>query len=214
MIRVSKDPGVRKRELVDIAEKLFIKFGYEETAVSDIVKSAKVAQGTFYYYFKSKDEVLDAIIDKLIIEVKEVTKKIASEKDLDAIGRILQFSVYIRNLGEGREKLVDYLHEDKNALLHLKLEKKVIPSIVPAFSEIIKQGVDEGIFNTDYPTEAAEAIIASSNALSHGEHDHSGKVQYDPHIWKAALNIIERILGAKPGIFNEYIKKMEAKQKN
>jgi len=43
-----------------------MKKGYEKTAVSDIVKKAKVAQGTFYYYFKTKEDILDLITDRYI----------------------------------------------------------------------------------------------------------------------------------------------------
>ena len=46
MIRVVKDPEERREQLLDVAEKLIIKKGYEHTTVSDIVKKAKVAQGT------------------------------------------------------------------------------------------------------------------------------------------------------------------------
>ena len=64
MARIVKEPEIRHEELIDISEKLFLKNGYEQTAVSEIVKEANVAQGTFYYYFKSKDDVLNAIIER------------------------------------------------------------------------------------------------------------------------------------------------------
>jgi AcrR family transcriptional regulator len=71
-MRVTKDPEIRRKELMDVAEELFLENGYEETAVSDIVKKAGVAQGTFYYYFKSKETKLDAItINTLIIILKK-----------------------------------------------------------------------------------------------------------------------------------------------
>ena len=56
-IRVTKSPEVRRKELRDISEQLFLEKGYEQTMVSDIVRKADVAQGTFYYYFKSKEAV-------------------------------------------------------------------------------------------------------------------------------------------------------------
>ena len=62
--RVTKDPEERKQELIDAAERLFMERGYEATAVSDIVQEVGVAQGTFYYYFPSKEEILEAIIEK------------------------------------------------------------------------------------------------------------------------------------------------------
>ena len=76
MVRITKDPQVRMTEILDAAEELFYVRGYHETAVSDIVKSNGVAQGTFYYYFKSKEEVLEALINrqisKFIFELEKV----------------------------------------------------------------------------------------------------------------------------------------------
>ena len=51
MARITKDPMVRMTEILDAAEELFYARGYHEPAISDIVKSTGVAQGTFYYYF-------------------------------------------------------------------------------------------------------------------------------------------------------------------
>ncbi|UCF09236.1 MAG: helix-turn-helix transcriptional regulator, partial [Thermoplasmata archaeon] len=70
-MRVVKEPEERREELMDVAEKLIIKKGFEKTTVSDIVKKAKVAQGTFYYYFESKDDVLNAIINRFAVEMEE-----------------------------------------------------------------------------------------------------------------------------------------------
>jgi AcrR family transcriptional regulator len=62
--RVTKVPEERKQELIDTAERLFLEKGYEQTTVADIVREIEVAQGTFYYYFSSKEEILEAIIEK------------------------------------------------------------------------------------------------------------------------------------------------------
>jgi len=61
--RVTKVPEERKQELIDTAERLFLEKGYEQTTVADIVREIEVAQGTFYYYFSSKEEILEAIIE-------------------------------------------------------------------------------------------------------------------------------------------------------
>ena len=149
-IRISKNPEERKKELIDIAEQLFIKKGYEQTAVSDIVKKAKVAQGTFYYYFKTKEEILDLITDRYININVEGFEKIANEKGpnaLEKIINILQFSSSFRN---DRTSLIQYLHEDKNAHLHLKFERKLPVMISEPISKIISQGVQEKYFDTAF----------------------------------------------------------------
>ena len=49
--RISKDPEVRKKELIDIATKLFEERGYERVSVRDILSEVNGAPGMFYYYF-------------------------------------------------------------------------------------------------------------------------------------------------------------------
>ena len=60
----SKNTEERKQEFVDAAEKLFKENGIMDTTVNNIVKELDVAKGLFYYYFKSKDDVIDAISQK------------------------------------------------------------------------------------------------------------------------------------------------------
>ncbi len=65
MPRISKSPDERRSELVAAAQQLFYTKGYERTSVSDIVKAVGVAQGTFYYYFGSKQAILGALVTEL-----------------------------------------------------------------------------------------------------------------------------------------------------
>lgn len=57
----TKPPEVRRDELMDAAEALFLEKGYAATSVSEIVEKADVAKGTFYLYFKTKDDALAAL---------------------------------------------------------------------------------------------------------------------------------------------------------
>lgn len=61
----------KKREqlILDAAIQVFSKQGYSKTSVSEIIEEAKVARGTFYLYFKSKDELFDALLDHLMVTV-------------------------------------------------------------------------------------------------------------------------------------------------
>ena len=59
-----KDSDERRNEFVDAAEKLFQENGIVDTTINAIVKEMNVAKGLFYYYFKSKDDVIDAVSEK------------------------------------------------------------------------------------------------------------------------------------------------------
>ena len=65
-MRISKEHDVRRNEILDKAAGLFEERGYNNTTVNDILREVNIAKGTFYYYFKSKEEVLDAIIDRYL----------------------------------------------------------------------------------------------------------------------------------------------------
>jgi AcrR family transcriptional regulator len=211
MTRTVKDPETRRSELIDAAEELFLENGYEETAVSDIVRNAGVAQGTFYYYFKSKDEVLSAITDRWIEEIRAGMEDIASGDDSDAIEKILGFFKFFSSLGRSRQRLVEYVHEERNAHLHIKFEKRVPQIIIPPFSRMIEEGVEEGFFNVKYPEMAALSIIETAGAISHIHETYRLEENTEKmnEITDATFDFIERTLGAKPGIFVEYASKME-----
>ncbi len=212
MTRTVKDPETRRSELIDTAEALFLKNGYEGTPVSEIVRNAGVAQGTFYHYFKSKDDVLSAITDRWIEEIRAGIEDIASRDDSDAIDKILGVVGFFSRLGRSRQRLVEYVHEERNAHLHAKFEKRVPQIIIPPFSRMIKEGADEGFFDVRYPEMAALSILETAGAISHIHETYrlEDDAEKMKEITDATFDFIERILGAKPGIFMEYVSKMEA----
>ena len=68
----------RKQELLKIAYRLIISKGYEETSIDEIIAEAQIAKGTFYYHFKSKEEMLEALINMMITEQTERAKQVLS----------------------------------------------------------------------------------------------------------------------------------------
>jgi TetR/AcrR family transcriptional repressor of nem operon len=49
-------------QIVEAADRLFYRQGYEHTSFSDIADAVHISRGNFYYHFKTKDEILDAVI--------------------------------------------------------------------------------------------------------------------------------------------------------
>jgi len=66
LAKIPQDPRIRIDEILDAAEPLFSANGYRKTTISDIAQELGVAQGMLYYYFKSKDEILEALIEKTL----------------------------------------------------------------------------------------------------------------------------------------------------
>ena len=74
-MKEQKDTEVRRSEFIDAAEKLFRENGIVDTTVNSIVKELDVAKGLFYYYFKSKDDVIEAISEKYNRDFKQAIQR-------------------------------------------------------------------------------------------------------------------------------------------
>lgn len=203
MKRKAKDPEARKREFLDTAERLFNARGYENTSVDDIVARMAVAKGLFYYYFKSKEDLLGLIIDRIIGLNVAAVDAVASRNDLGAIEKLRElFKVGSALRGRSRE-LTIYFHKESNRHLHSDIEAKTVRLMAPALARIIRQGVDEGIFETAYPDEAALAIFAVSSILGHEVYQRPDAGLLKRRL-DAALHFLERLLGAAPGTLDFY----------
>lgn len=72
------DKTTRDR-IVEAADRLFYRQGYEHTSFSDIADAMQISRGNFYYHFKSKDEILDAVIDVRLANTRKMLDQWESE---------------------------------------------------------------------------------------------------------------------------------------
>ena len=200
MVRVSKDAASRREELIDAAERLFLTKGYEQTAVSDIVKETGVAQGTFYYHFKSKSEILEEVVRKSIFTLVERVRLAAERDDIDATARLNEFYGSLVRFSSLNNELIDFIHQESNLTLHDKLAKITMARAIPLLSKIIRDGVAEGTFKVTYPVETAKFLL-----LAIGEIFHDPEVISDPEkIERARITVeqcVARVLNIKEDSF-------------
>ncbi len=165
MPRISKDPEERRLELISAAERLFNEKGFENTSVSDIVKSIGVAQGTFYYYFKSKEDIFNAIAERFLNEFMESFTLLVDNEKLNTREKI---EILLDNgikLMRNNEGVMFYLHTKDNIELHEKVERKFIEHATPLAVKIVKQGVEEKLFDIQYPEDVITFLMMGSHFL-------------------------------------------------
>ncbi len=201
MGRISKPPEERKRELINAAEELFIEQGYEHTSVSEIVKKVGVAQGTFYYYFKSKEEILNAILERKVEAFANIIEKEILEDDKLNAQQKWQFvmentAIYLKVKGE----LAKSLYREENAIIRRKNFKQKLDRLIPLYGKIIEQGVKEGMFDTEFPEETIELLTAMmdyvKSTVNFGENMQASlrKIKTAEIIYNRALGAKERII--------------------
>lgn len=91
----TKGEGNRQR-IITAADNLFYRRGYNQTSFQDISEATGIPRGNFYYYFKTKDEILNAVVDSRLDELTSMLGKIDSETN-DARERLLKFSNILEN---------------------------------------------------------------------------------------------------------------------
>lgn len=162
-MRQERRGEARKREILDTAEQLFAANGFDNTSTNDIINAVGIARGTLYHHFTSKEDILDAVIDRINDAMVRDAKKIAGDKQIPLLDRLTD-SVRALNVDSriGEEVLIQ-VHKPQNALLHQKMQERMISGIVPVIAGLLEEGNREGTFHSPYPKEAAEMLMVYSN---------------------------------------------------
>lgn len=210
MPRTVKDPDERRSELIACAQQLFFSKGYESTSVSDIVNAVGVAKGTFYYYFDSKQALLEAMVDELVAYSVAIIRPVIDDPELNAVEKWVQTFRMIGTWKVGRRSemvaIGKMLYADENALLRYKTNQRTVETLSPELAKIIAQGIDEGFFNTQFGEDSVRIAFGSTLTFAEELYDlFLNPERYDDpaaiaqHKITAVQDAVERIFGAPAG---------------
>ncbi|MBR2570065.1 MAG: TetR/AcrR family transcriptional regulator, partial [Paenibacillus sp.] len=89
-MRVVKEADERRNEILDAADELFAQKGFDGTSTNDILEKVGIARGTLYYHFKSKEEILDSLIERYNVRLLCAAQEVASDKSIPIVERIIR----------------------------------------------------------------------------------------------------------------------------
>lgn len=117
-MRIVKEAEERKNEILDVAGRLFGEQGYDATSTNDILKEIGIARGTLYYHFKSKEEILDAMIDRMTEQILEKAKSIVKQTEIPVLQRFTMMMLAL-NISDGSfgHEILEQVHKPQNALM-------------------------------------------------------------------------------------------------
>ncbi|MCR5799184.1 MAG: TetR/AcrR family transcriptional regulator [Lachnospiraceae bacterium] len=196
-MRTVKEAEERKNEILDAAEELFVTKGYDKTSTGDILDKVGIARGTLYYHFKSKEDILDAMIERISASMMVRAKAEAANTELSVIERIIRSVMSLKLQSPIGDEILQQVHKPQNALMHSKMQKNMIDSVVPLLAGLVEEGVKQGIFDTPYPFYAAEMIIVYSEFAFDEEQDRTQEELMTGI--QAFIHNTEKILGAESG---------------
>jgi AcrR family transcriptional regulator len=211
-IRVLKAPAVRRAELIDCAQRLFLAKGYEKTTINDVIAATGLSKGAFYHHFRAKEDLLEAITARFAQQSLARAAEVQSDPSLNALQRLNTLLAMTRewkveNLAQLRAMFTTLL-KPENAVLYLRIVNAVFSALSPKIAAIIEQGRAEGIFDVFDSAAAADAVLWLGNgrlalvveALASAKSgDVDGAAQRIARRIKAEELMVDRILGVAPG---------------
>jgi len=163
LIRVIKPPEIRSAELLDCAQRLFFRDGYENTTVNDIIREAGVSKGAFYHYFASKEALLEALAARLARDSLAELQPLLDDPSLNAVGQLNALMAGSRRLNvelaPQLHSTFDVLFRPENVVLFHKIDLTVREIAAPLISTILVRGSKEGIFDVPDPQAFADMLM-------------------------------------------------------
>lgn len=149
--------------ILDALQQLLLDRSLQNISVSDIAAKAGIGKGSIYYYFPSKDAILDALIRRNYEAPLQTAKKLADQTDIPPFTRMAMLFQACRSSSAaflkqgGEENRVVSLQE--SAYLHQKYLNYLISELKPNLAKIISQGIETGEIRFDYPEALAEIVL-------------------------------------------------------
>lgn len=210
MVREVKEHAVRRRELLDAAQRLVFTKGYEQTAIQDLLDELGIAKGTFYHYFKSKRDLLQAMVDRLTDDALDLVNPIVDDPGLSAIEKLQQLFDAIGGWKTANRDyhlaLLGVWYADDNAVARWRVRVTRVARMRPLIATIVQQGIEEGTMHAQAPAATAEVVLSMLQELVDALALHflpDASAGSDPSdvdaVMAAYTDAVERVIGVTPG---------------
>ena len=165
MMRTVKEAAERRNEILDVAERLFCTNGYDNTSTNDILAEIGIARGTLYYHFKNKEDILDAMIDRTLDGIIRKAENIALDESVPVLERLTKTVLAANVDTKTGNMILEQVHKPQNALMHAKMQEKLLSQLVPLFAKIVEDGISRKLMQTDYPEETMQMLLLYANTV-------------------------------------------------
>ncbi|MBZ9850051.1 TetR/AcrR family transcriptional regulator [Mesorhizobium sp. CA14] len=163
MPRIIKHPELRREELLDHAQALFLTHGYDKASLNDVIATAGVSKGAFYHYFASKEALLEALAARFARQALAGVQDVLGDPALDPLGRLNALLAKSRQAkvetAAEAWALFETMFRPENLVLFHRINLAAGAAFSPLLVEIIKQGVADGTFRTFDPEGVADIVM-------------------------------------------------------
>lgn len=149
--------------ILDSLQGLLTEKNIQSISVSEIARQAGMGKGSIYYYFPSKDAIVDALVERSYQKPLEKAKQIAGQTGIPPFTKMAMLFEACHDssaeyLKQGASSVAEENYQEK-AYFHQKFQRHLIEQLKPVLTEIISQGIECGQICFDYPEELAEIVL-------------------------------------------------------
>lgn len=154
----NKYPEVTVERILDAATRLFLEKSYDNTTIQDIVNELDgLSKGAVYHHFKSKEEIMDAVGDRMFL-ANNPFEKVRSRTDLNGLEKIRE-AIRINQSDEARTNMtIQSIPLTRNPRLLVEMIESNRRILTPYYLELLEEGNQDGSLHTQYTREIAELI--------------------------------------------------------
>lgn len=149
----------RRDSLVATALNQFLKKGYDNTTIDNIIDELKLAKGTFYYHFKSKDELLIAVCERIVSDLAEQLKHIRNMNNKSVYDQIDALRQMLYDTFHNNQDIWFYIYQENNIILYDRTIRVSLNILGPIIANILEVGIKNGLLKMPHAAEAAEMIL-------------------------------------------------------
>ena len=155
---------VRRDAFLDVAQRLIQTKGYEAMSIQDLLNELEASKGAFYHYFDSKQALLEAVVERFANGAMASLEPVLSDPDLPALTKLERVFAGIASLKAEQKDLmlaiIEVWNSDGNAIVREKVRRLSERIMIPLFSAVVRQGLDEGTLDVDSPDDTANVLVA------------------------------------------------------
>ena len=153
--------SIKSQKILDALQQLLEEKSIRHISVSEIAEKAGIGKGSIYYYYPSKDAIVDALIRRSYEQPLLTAKSLSSRTDISSFTRMAMLFQACRNSSVVfiRQKHRSETSAQDLALLHQKYLNYLVSELKPVLTEIISQGIACGEIHFDYPAALSEIAL-------------------------------------------------------
>lgn len=154
----NKYPEVTVEKILDVAQRLFLEKGYDNTTIQDIVDHLDgLSKGAVYHHFKSKEEIMDAVGDRMFA-INNPFEKVKKRSDLNGLQKLRE-AIRLNQSDEARTNMtIQSIPLARNPRLLIEMLESNRRILTPYYQELLEEGIKDGSLHTEYAKEIAELM--------------------------------------------------------